>query len=277
MAAETQAPLALRELDSPARPGSGQPNLVATADGRVLLSWIEPAGEKRHALRFAERRKHGAWSEPRTIAEGAGWFVNWADFPSLAALPDGTLFAHWLARSGPGTYAYDVNLSASRDGGKTWSEPTVISGLGAGAWNNPGQEGHMYRSPWPILLKDGRILVLFARRRQPTGIGGIVSSDRGKTWSEELPIGKTITLPVQSSDTLKIDEGGSPTGYVLYAPAPGATATIDVADLKDYCVKIEASYVILRGVTLKGARVHAITFPDAQAPTALSGLCGTRM
>jgi hypothetical protein len=90
-----------------------------------LLSWIEPAGEKRHVLRFAERRKGGAWSEARTIAEGAGWFVNWADFPSLAVLPDGTLFAHWLAKSGPDTYAYDVRVALSRDGGKTWS-PSVI-------------------------------------------------------------------------------------------------------------------------------------------------------
>lgn len=46
----------------------------------------------------------------------------------------------------------------------------------------------MYRSPWPVLLKDGQILVLFARRRMPTGIGGIVSSDGGKTWSEEFII-----------------------------------------------------------------------------------------
>jgi len=49
--------------------------------------------------------------------------VNWADFPSLAALPDGTLFAHWLAKSGPGTFAYDVRVTRSRDGGRTWSEP----------------------------------------------------------------------------------------------------------------------------------------------------------
>lgn len=71
----------------------------------MLLSWLEPAGEQRHALRYAVRSHQSAWSEPRTIAEGSDWFVNWADFPAVAALPDGTLFAHWLAKSGPGSYA----------------------------------------------------------------------------------------------------------------------------------------------------------------------------
>ena len=112
-------------LETPAAPGSGQPNLAVAPDGRVLLSWIEPSGEGRHALRFAARGRGEPWGPPRTIAEGAGWFVNWADFPSLAVLPDGTLFAHWLAKSGPGAYAYHVHVSVSRDGGATWS-PSVV-------------------------------------------------------------------------------------------------------------------------------------------------------
>ena len=33
---------------------------------------------------------------------------------------DGTLVGHWLQKSGPDTYAYDVRLSYSRDDGKTW-------------------------------------------------------------------------------------------------------------------------------------------------------------
>ena len=117
--------LAVRQLEAPAAPGSGEPNLAVAPDGRVLLSWIEPAGENQHSLRYAARPKGGAWSKPETIASGSGWFVNWADFPSLAALPDGTLFAHWLAKSGPGTFAYDVRVTTSRDRGRTWSEPVT--------------------------------------------------------------------------------------------------------------------------------------------------------
>jgi hypothetical protein len=112
--------MTMSEVASPAGAGSGEPNLSVAADGRVLLSWIESAGPDRHALRFATL-DGAAWAAPRTIAEGSGWFVNWADFPAVASLPDGTLFAHWLAKSGPSTYAYDVRMVASRDGGQTWS------------------------------------------------------------------------------------------------------------------------------------------------------------
>jgi hypothetical protein len=117
--------LELREIESPAGPGSGEPSLTLAPDGRVLLTWIEPAGEKRHALRYASRRTGAGWSPAQTIAEGTNWFVNWADFPSMATLPDGTLYAHWLAKSGPSTYAYDVHVVISRDSGKTWSDSLV--------------------------------------------------------------------------------------------------------------------------------------------------------
>jgi len=114
----------VREIPTPAGPGSGQPNLVAGPDGRIYLSWLEPRGGAGVQLRFAILQGEG-WSQPRTIASGSDWFVNWADFPSLAILPDGSLAAHWLAKSGDGAYAYDVQISRSFDGGATWSVPRV--------------------------------------------------------------------------------------------------------------------------------------------------------
>lgn len=114
----------VREIPSPAGPGSGQPNLAAGPDGHIYLSWLEPRGSTEVQLRFASRQG-GRWSEPRTIAAGSNWFVNWADFPSLAVLPDGSLAAHWLVKSGDGAYAYDVQVSRSFDGGATWSAPRV--------------------------------------------------------------------------------------------------------------------------------------------------------
>ena len=111
-------PLQVETVPSPAGDGSAQPQLSVSSRG-VLMSWIERAGPKA-TLRFAERTG-SAWSEPRTVASGTNWFVNWADVPSVVRLPDGTLAAHWLQKSGPGTYAYDVRLSYSKDDGRTWS------------------------------------------------------------------------------------------------------------------------------------------------------------
>lgn len=110
-------------VETPAGDFSGEPNLVA-GPGGVYLSWLERTDSIRHALRFA-RWEDGRWGTPGTVAEREDMFVNWADFPAFVALDDGTLAAHWLQKSGPGTYAYDVRMALSNDGGRSWSEDVI--------------------------------------------------------------------------------------------------------------------------------------------------------
>ena len=105
-------------------PGSAEPNLAVGPDGRIYMSWFEPV-DSAQALRFAIHDGK-AWSAPRTIRQGRDFFVNWADFPSLAVLPDGRIVAHWLQRTGKSTYAYGVRVSQSRDAGLTWSAPVAL-------------------------------------------------------------------------------------------------------------------------------------------------------
>ena len=114
---------AVTALPTPARPGSAEPNLALGNGGRVYLSWIELTADSSHQLRFAalDGKQFG---EARAIATGAkgDWFVNWADFPSMLALNNNQLIAHWLQRSGMGRYAYGVRVARSNDGGRTWSK-----------------------------------------------------------------------------------------------------------------------------------------------------------
>lgn len=105
-------------IESPATSPSGQPQLTASSKG-VLLSWVERSGSSA-ALKFSERTLTG-WTAPRTVASGDDWFVNWADVPSVVRLPNGSIVGHWLQKSGPETYAYDVRLAYSSDG-RTFSE-----------------------------------------------------------------------------------------------------------------------------------------------------------
>jgi hypothetical protein len=77
------------------------------------------------------------------------------------------------------------------------------------------------------------------------------------TWSENFPIAKTVNVS-SGSGTLKITEGGSASGYVLYT----GPATLDAANGVDYNVQIMAPYVIVRGLTLKGARIDAIRIEE---------------
>jgi hypothetical protein len=120
----TEPALVIRVSDSPTNGDSREPELNPTPDGRIILSWVEKLQDKRYALRYAIRDAKG-WSEPHTVAQGDNWFINWADFPSVIALDDGSLVAHWLVKSGSGTYAYNVNIARSNDDGKTWSKPIV--------------------------------------------------------------------------------------------------------------------------------------------------------
>jgi hypothetical protein len=105
-------------VGTPAATNSAQPQLSVSTRG-VLVSWIERTGDLA-TLKFAERTASG-WTPARTVASGKDWFVNWADVPSVLRLPSGAIVAHWLQKSGPSTYAYDVRLSHSLDDGKTWA------------------------------------------------------------------------------------------------------------------------------------------------------------
>ncbi|MHC5004665.1 MAG: hypothetical protein ACYTJ0_16245 [Planctomycetota bacterium] len=113
-----------RRIDPPAAAGAFAPHLALAGDA-VLLSWLEPGdgGTDQapvHRLRVA-RLAGGAWSEPATVVERDDLFANWADVPSVTAVPSGVLLAHWLQKSGGGTFEYDVMLARSADGGATWA------------------------------------------------------------------------------------------------------------------------------------------------------------
>lgn len=110
--------LVIAPIASPAGPGSGQPQLSVSERG-AILSWVERSSTLA-TLKFSERR-NGSWSPARAVASGSDWFVNWADVPSVVRLADGSLYGHWLQKSGASTYAYDVRLARSTDDGKTWS------------------------------------------------------------------------------------------------------------------------------------------------------------
>src|SRR5437773_11928764 len=119
--ADSEWTLAVEALPSPAGANSTEPQLTVQGD-RAMLSWIERAGP-RATLKLAERTATG-WSDARTVVSGTNLFVNFADVPSVRALADGTLAAHWLQQGKGNEDAYNVRLAWSKDAGRTWSPPT---------------------------------------------------------------------------------------------------------------------------------------------------------
>ena len=80
------------------------------------------------------------------------------------------------------------------------------------------------------------------------------------TWSNSLPVAQTIQVP-SGATTLDITAGGSPSGYIVY---DGTGSTLDVQNNAATDINITASYVIVRGFTLKGAQQHGILIDKNQ-------------
>lgn len=142
----------------PASVGAAEPDLIATADGRVLLSWISSVHGRRNALQFVALGDNGHWqSPPRTIVVGNSLLTDWADTPHIAATADGALWVQWLQKTGDGGYSGDVVLSRSHDGGFNWSPPVRVSS------DDGGGAEHGFVALWPqsrdhlgIAWLDGR-------------------------------------------------------------------------------------------------------------------------
>jgi hypothetical protein len=72
-----------------------------------------------------------------------------------------------------------------------------------------------------------------------------------KTWSENFPVGETIAVTNRAAP-LDIRQSGSSNKWRIY---DGHGATLDVQHLHDACITIDASYVIIRNLTLRGAGI----------------------
>ena len=80
------------------------------------------------------------------------------------------------------------------------------------------------------------------------------------TWSNSLPVAQTIKVP-SGSTTLTLSAGGSASGYIVY---DGTGSTLDAQNGAPTNINVNASYVIVRGFTLKGAQQHAILIDKNQ-------------
>jgi hypothetical protein len=100
-----------------------EPFLFSTKDGKTHLSWIEKTDQTNY-LKFSSWDGN-VWSEAALIAQGDDWFVNWADYPQISSFEDGTLIAFFLQKSGPGTFAYDIMTTTSKNG-TDWTVPSKL-------------------------------------------------------------------------------------------------------------------------------------------------------
>lgn len=116
----------LMPLDLPIEAPALTPHVIADrAQGRFLLSWQERLPDGCARLQVATLSAEGRLGEPREVARGCDWFVNWADHPQIAIADNGGWWAFWLQKEGAGTYHYGIRVVHSQDEGQSWSAPIV--------------------------------------------------------------------------------------------------------------------------------------------------------
>ena len=117
---ETTEQHSLVEVSPPVGPGARFPFLTSAGNhDSILMSWQEADSDSTKLL-WASFDGQG-WSDPELIKQSEGFFVNWADFPSLVTTAEAPLAAHWLQKVEGSTYAYHVNLSFRSEAGQ-WSD-----------------------------------------------------------------------------------------------------------------------------------------------------------
>ncbi len=210
------------------------PPVIRMPDGKTLLAAMTVGAPGNNPAIYASTDNGLSWKYRCDVVKdlsGIGRFT----YAALLLLPDGQLQCYTLhiTPSGYGGDRYEVDglkdaicVCNSTDGGHTWSEPAPIVGKGRDCWQPVDKRatGNFYRSPWPVLLADGRLLVLFARRRAPRGIGGTISADGGKSWSEEFVIraGWCSCWDIGYPVACQLDDGRVFAAY--YYNTPGKTS-----------------------------------------------------
>lgn len=208
--------------------GGAQPDLIATPDGGLLLSWIE-SREGLHALKFAQADANGRWrGAPRTVAHGRDWFVNWADTPHLAMAADGALWAHWLRKSGAAPYAYDVVLVRSADGGAHWSAPLAVNDDGTAT-------EHGFVSLWAegadamrVAWLDGRASGKGEGHGEHAGHGGAMTL-RSVRFGADLKRSGEAVLDTRTCDCCQTDAVATARGALLVYRDRGEQEVRDIA------------------------------------------------
>src|SRR5690606_15184392 len=79
------------------------------------------------------------------------------------------------------------------------------------------------------------------------------------TRNDSFPFGKTTYLPEGISDkTFVITESGTPDAYHLVTVPENSKSILNLKNVYDHGIEVDADYVIIRGAEIRNARIHGI-------------------
>jgi hypothetical protein len=148
-----------------------------------------------------------SWGPPVEVARQAGCVYS---EPAAVVLQDGSVLVFSREEN-----RGHIHISRSGDAGRSWSSPIAFP-----HWGYPAHA---------VALADGRLLVVYGRRRAPFGIRAAISDDGGQSWGEEIVI----------RDDLPNDNLGYPS-VIEYEP--GRLFTVHYGEDGDGLTCIQGTY-----------------------------------
>ncbi|WP_221048844.1 sialidase family protein [Methylogaea oryzae] len=185
----------VEEIETPAAANSQQHRLGHTADGRLILSWVEVA-EGRSSSRFSVR-DGDRWTAPATVASVPG---KLAAPPVVMGLADGALAAAWMSYV-PGSTdrtSAEIRLARSADGGRTWSEPA----------RPYGDDARVYDAQMSLAaLPAGRLALVWTDKRhvQAEGAGHAEHSEHAAHAQRYQLIATVMDAALRPGEEITLD------------------------------------------------------------------------
>ncbi|HTO91850.1 MAG TPA: hypothetical protein VMJ70_12025 [Candidatus Sulfotelmatobacter sp.] len=190
-------------VGSPARAGASEPRLAATADGALLMTWLEPAGGVT-ALRVASLRE-SKWSAAATVVQSDSLVQSWPNLAGACAFGAHGVAVAWPERAGA---TERLRIALSKDGGATWGKAAILHDDREGSTHGfvsllPQGEG--VRAIWldGHNLKDGleegaAPMTLHSRFIAPTGTLALEQELDGRVcdccWIGVAPLGDELLV-----------------------------------------------------------------------------------
>ena len=199
------------EIATPVGINAMEPALFGIEDGGMVLAWTEPDGEG-FAVKTA-RLQDEKWSTPSTATTSSSLFVNWADFPTIAAFMDGTLAVSWLQESAQVSYSYDINIVLSHDAGQTWGAPIKPH-------DDQSMRQHGFLPLLPIAQDEMLAVWLDARGHNSQDFRGSFDNAvqlRSTTIGKDGTLGRDTPLDLRACSCCQINVSITGDGTVLIA------------------------------------------------------------